>query len=100
MINKRITINLSEDDLASLRDVAKANGFILDRSQKMGEGSVRQMLLALARHTHKVVQVCSVDGCDNQVAIKSTANVCWNHLHDIFNDVKFRQYRTWKDEAH
>lgn len=91
-----IQIKLSKDELERLRDVAKINGFILDRGIKIGEGSVRQMLLALADHHYKIVPVCSVEGCDNQVAVKSKANVCWNHLHDILDESKWR--KKWGDD--
>ena len=48
MSDKQILIHLPEAKLDRLRDVALYHGYKLDRSQRKGEGSIRQMLIALA----------------------------------------------------
>ena len=46
--DKQMLITLPEDKVQRLRDMAFYHGYILDRSPLKGQGSIRQMLIALA----------------------------------------------------
>jgi hypothetical protein len=47
-MDETITITLKENSMERLREIAHYHGYILDRSQRKGEGSIRQMLKAVA----------------------------------------------------
>jgi hypothetical protein len=87
----RINIAFEDKELAELRKIAKDNGFVLDRGTKKGEGSVSQLVHAIANWQYKVVPVCEVPDCHNQVAIKAykksddhvISNVCWVHMDEL-----------------
>ena len=81
----RITIDLKKQELKELRDIARTYGFEIDRGRLVGEGSIRQMLLAMAKHEYKLVRLCSVEGCENQV-IDGT-NLCSKHMQEYLNEV-------------
>ena len=48
MKKQTVVITLPGDKMERLRNVALYNGYVLDRSHRKGDGSISQMLAALA----------------------------------------------------
>ena len=45
---KTMTLKLNDKQLSTLRGIAKRSGFIMDRGKLVGDGSIQQMLVAVA----------------------------------------------------